>query len=167
MPYVWNDGFTLNDLQLSTPSPSLCSMTTYIHINTIYSGDEQPRLLFTSSHNFHVSWGNMNLRPEVSIPQLVMSGFEIAGLVLGAFPLAIEGIKSYSNGIQTIKDMKHYQQILCQFARHLGIEQCKYKNTFTNLLAGLANPADIERMKAADLRSGDWEDEDFQSQLKG
>lgn len=32
-----------------------------------------------------------------------MSGFEVAGLVLGALPILIEAVKSYKNGIQTSK----------------------------------------------------------------
>ena len=95
-----------------------------------------------------------------------MSGIEIAGLVLGAFPLAIEVIKAYSNGMKTIQDIKHYQQILRQFARRLKVEKCKYRNTFIELLSELAGPAKIERMMA-DLQSDEWNDEDFRSQLKG
>lgn len=98
--------------------------------------------------------------------QLIMSGIEIVGLVLGAFPLAIEGINAYSNCMQTLRDIKDYQQILRQFARELEVEKCKYKNTFLELFAGLAIPAKIERMMA-DLQGAEWDDEDFQLQLKG
>jgi len=93
------------------------------------------------------------------------TGIEIAGLVLGAFPLAIEGIKAYSSGMKTFKDMKNYQQILRQFSRELEVEQCKYDNTFLNLVTEFVGPAKANRMKA-DLHSAEWDDEDFRSQLK-
>ncbi|KAF8418440.1 hypothetical protein EV426DRAFT_511018, partial [Tirmania nivea] len=93
------------------------------------------------------------------------TGIEIAGLVLGAFPLAIEGIKAYSNGMKTIKDMKNYQQILRQFARGLKVERCKYDNTLLEVLTMLVGPANASQMKA-DLTSPEWDDEGFQAQLK-
>ncbi|KAF8418436.1 hypothetical protein EV426DRAFT_679684 [Tirmania nivea] len=93
------------------------------------------------------------------------TGMEIAGLVLGAFPLAIEGIKAYSNGMKTIKDMKNYQQILRQFTRELKVERCKYDNTLLEVLTMLVGPANASQMKA-DLTSAEWDDEGFQAQLK-
>ena len=94
-----------------------------------------------------------------------MSGIEIAGLVLGAFPLAIEGIKAYSNGMRTIKDIKNYQQILRQFARDLSVEKCKFDNTLLELLRELVDAATIKQMMA-DLACDEWQDAHFQSQLK-
>ena len=95
-----------------------------------------------------------------------MSGIEIAGLVLGAFPVAIEVIKVYSNAMKKIHDIKNYQQILRQFARQLKVEKCKFTNSFLELLEELASPAKIKRMMA-DLQCDEWDDEDFRSQLKG
>ncbi|RPB19133.1 hypothetical protein L211DRAFT_664238 [Terfezia boudieri ATCC MYA-4762] len=90
---------------------------------------------------------------------------DIAGLVFGAFPLAIEGIKAYGGGMQTFKDMKHYRQILSQFSRELNVERCKYDNTFLGLLTELVGPAKADRMKN-DLKSAEWNDKDFRSRLK-
>jgi len=96
---------------------------------------------------------------------IMVTGIETAGLVLGAFPLAIEGIKAYSDGMKTVKDMKNYEQILRQFARELKVERCKYDNTFLGLLTELVGPAKASRMKT-DLQGDGWNDEDFRSQLK-
>ena len=95
----------------------------------------------------------------------MVTGVEIAGLVLGAFPLAIEGIKAYSEGMKTVKDMKNYQQILRQFSRELKVERCKYDNAFLGLLAELVGPAKADQLKA-DLTSAKWDDEHFRSELK-
>ena len=93
------------------------------------------------------------------------TGIEIAGLVLGAFPLAIEGIKAYGDGIKTAKDMKNYQQILRQFARELKVERCKYNNTFLGLLTELVGPAKANQMKTG-LKCDAWNDKDSRSQPK-
>ena len=95
-----------------------------------------------------------------------MSGFEVAGIVLGAFPLAIESIKAYRNGVKTIKDMKEYRHTLLQFARDLMVEKYKYHNTLLELLGGLADTKKIEQMMA-DLNSIEWKDKNFRTYLKG
>jgi len=95
-----------------------------------------------------------------------MSGFEIAGVVLSAFPLAIEGIKAYSIGIKTMKTMKDYKQILREFARELRVEKCKFDNLCLELLSEIVNPARLKRMMA-DPRADEWSDKSFKRQLKG
>lgn len=121
---------------------------------------------------FHCNQKNFHTRIRIKthlkpfLLGLFMSGFEIVGVVLGAFPLAIEGIKAYSNGMKTIKDIKHYQQNLRQFARELRVETCKYRNTMLELLKELVDPANMEKMMT-DHRSNLWGDEHFRSQLKG
>ena len=93
------------------------------------------------------------------------AGIEIAGLVLGAFPLAIAGIDAYNNGMKRVKSMKNYQQILIEFSRELMVEECKYDNTVLGLLTELVGPAKADRMKG-DPTSAEWDNEDFRSQLK-
>lgn len=94
-----------------------------------------------------------------------MSGIEIAGLVLGAFPIAIEGIKAYSSGMKTISDIRNYKQILRQFARELSVEKCKFENTCLGLLSELVNSAKLELMMA-NPGGKEWNDEFFRLQLK-
>jgi len=96
----------------------------------------------------------------------MVTGIETAGLVLGAFPLAIEGIKAYRDGLKTVKDMKDYEQILRKFSRHLTVERCKYDNTLLGLLTEFVGPEKAQRMKSADPKSPEWEDKHFRSQLK-
>jgi len=93
------------------------------------------------------------------------TGIEIAGLVLGTFPLAIAGVEAYSKGMKRVQDMRDYQQILDNFSTELEVEQCKYDNTFLGLLTELVGPAKANRMKN-DLTSAEWDNKDFRSQLK-
>ena len=93
------------------------------------------------------------------------TGIEIAGLVLGAFPLAIAGIDAYNNGMKRVKSMKNYQQILIEFSRELMVEECKYDNTVLGLLKELVGKEKADRMKG-DPTSAEWDNKDFQSKLK-
>lgn len=40
-----------------------------------------------------------------------MSGFEIAGVVIGAIPLLVEGLQSYSEGVSILSDPNLRQSI--------------------------------------------------------
>jgi len=62
-----------------------------------------------------------------------MAGVEIAGLVLGTFPLCIELIKLYASGVETLRDMHHHHRELRQFQRGLEMESCKFNNTLCSL----------------------------------
>ncbi|TKX23889.1 hypothetical protein C1H76_3827 [Elsinoe australis] len=44
-----------------------------------------------------------------------MSGFEVAGIVLGCVPLVIEGLKFYGDGLRTVHDVIKYQDIFDDF----------------------------------------------------
>ena len=64
----------------------------------------------------------------------MVTGIETAGLVLGAFPLAIEAIKIYCNGVQTMKDMVKYQEILSMFEYEISLEDFFFRQTVEGLL---------------------------------
>ena len=86
----------------------------------------------------------------------MVTGVEIVGLVLGAFPLAIEVINAYGSGVEKVRHMKKYKQVLDQFIRDLEVEKCIYDNTVLALLEGLST----------DPNSADWDNEDFRSQVR-
>jgi len=56
----------------------------------------------------------------------MVTGIESAGLVLAAFPLAMEGLRIYANGARTVKNMMRHELILTQFCGELTMEQTKY-----------------------------------------
>jgi len=94
-----------------------------------------------------------------------MSGIEVAGLVLGAFPVAIEVIKYLLKAMQIIKETRNYQQILRQFARELTTERCKYENTCIELLSEVVHAAQLKRMMA-NPGSQEWNDMQFKQKLR-
>ena len=62
------------------------------------------------------------------------TGFEVAGLVLGLFPIVIEGLKSCINSADTVKEMKRYKFTLDQFRRDINMEECIFNNTWDALM---------------------------------
>lgn len=92
----------------------------------------------------------------------MVTGIEAAGLGLAIFPLVIEGLKSYSNGARTIKDIWRSQVTLKSLIRELKMEKCKFDNTLAPLLEGVvldqANPNDPDGKL--------WRTEVFQNTLK-
>jgi len=76
----------------------------------------------------------------------MVTGIEAAGLVLGTFPLAIEAIKIYCNGVQTVKDMVKYQEILSMFQYEISVEDFFFRQTLKSLLEENLPKSDIERL---------------------
>lgn len=67
----------------------------------------------------------------------MVTGLETAGLVLGAFPIVIEGLRIYVEGIRTIKTMLQHELILTQFCRDLAMEQTKFEDICYQLLGDM------------------------------
>lgn len=64
----------------------------------------------------------------------MVTGIECAGLVLGVFPLLIEGIKAYNRGIRSIKRAREYKSILRQYSIELTSEHAQFKNTWYRIV---------------------------------
>ncbi|KAI0532831.1 hypothetical protein GGR58DRAFT_517408 [Xylaria digitata] len=75
-----------------------------------------------------------------------MSGFEIAGIVLGALPLVISALNSYSDGISTLKRWRRYNRELRSIVRTLETESVKLQNVCEKLLIGIVPEPQIEEM---------------------
>lgn len=63
----------------------------------------------------------------------MVTGIEAAGLVLGLFPLVIEGIEFYINSTETVKEIMRHKRTLNEFMRELEIEKCIFDNTYYTL----------------------------------
>lgn len=66
-----------------------------------------------------------------------MSGFEIAGIVLGAFPLAIEGLKMYEELARSIKIWRHIQREYIQCLHELRYHHRNFESNLRFLLLPL------------------------------
>ncbi|EXJ71184.1 uncharacterized protein A1O5_06178 [Cladophialophora psammophila CBS 110553] len=98
-----------------------------------------------------------------------MSGFEVAGLVLGAIPLLISGLEHYAEGVAVMKNMKQYDSVFADINSSFAVSIGIYTESCYNLLAPLSLPdaqmktllmeEDGEKMQKA------WKDIDLQQNL--
>jgi hypothetical protein len=88
----------------------------------------------------------------------MVTGVEVAGLVLGAFPVFLQCLEGYLK----IKDMRDSKPVLKRLNRQLKMEKCKFTNTCRNLFNGIVSTDEAET-----LASGvGWENRDFQQNLE-
>lgn len=88
-----------------------------------------------------------------------MSGFEIAGVVLGAIPLLIEGLKAYGNGVKAIQNALHHEIVVQDLLTSLDTGLTIYRSSCEELLNSLIL-ADNEMYELLSDPYGDkWKDE--------
>lgn len=75
-----------------------------------------------------------------------MSGFEIAGIVLGAIPLLISALENYGKGLSTLQRWRKYEGELRSLVRNLNTEEGRLQDVCEKLLYGLVPPSLIEQM---------------------
>jgi len=73
----------------------------------------------------------------------MVTGVETAGLILGTFPLAVECVKFYINGVQTMRDLRHHRHVLNEFVRDLEVQECKFKNICFTLFEDKVTPEEL------------------------
>lgn len=81
-----------------------------------------------------------------------MSGFEVAGVVLGVLPLAVKALEAY---IGVLSNVRHAQRDLKALIRDLETEQLRLQNTCELLLNGVAPPSVIDKLIQTPF-SPDW-----------
>ena len=75
-----------------------------------------------------------------------MSGFEVAGIVLGALPIIVSGLKFYLHGASTIREWRRYKRPLQQLVTELETSHVIFQNVLEKLLLGIAADDQIDNM---------------------
>jgi hypothetical protein len=75
-----------------------------------------------------------------------MSGFEVAGVILGSIPLVISTLEHYKNGLSVIQRYRRYERELQRLIRNLETEKVKLQNICEKLLDGIVPPSRIDDM---------------------
>ncbi len=94
-----------------------------------------------------------------------MSGFEVAGIVLGTIPLLIAALEHCHDGVTTIQRWRRYQRERQNLARILKMEQIKLQNICEELLKGLAPASQIESMIKEPFGT-QWKDSLIEARLR-
>ena len=71
-----------------------------------------------------------------------MSGIEAAGLVLAVFPIVVNGLQHFTEGVETIKAWRRYQRELAKYSRTLETQRIVYLNTIERLFEGIIQSND-------------------------
>lgn len=75
-----------------------------------------------------------------------MSGFEIAGVVLGGVPIIVSALKLYIEGAGAFQRWRKYTRELQSLIRNLETEQTKLQNVCERLLVNIVPETKIEDM---------------------
>ncbi|KAG4284337.1 hypothetical protein FPRO06_08716 [Fusarium proliferatum] len=75
-----------------------------------------------------------------------MSGFEIAGIVLGSIPLLISAIEHYSDSLDRATAFFKWKDGLNSALREFWYQHSSFELTLRNILKDVANPPEIEQM---------------------
>ena len=95
---------------------------------------------------------------------MIMSGFEVAGLVLGALPILIEAVKSYRNGIQTSKIFFRKQATINKLTAALLLQRETLAQIIRSILkqSGCNNALDLDKNPYECLSNGQTQDQVLQ-----
>jgi hypothetical protein len=95
----------------------------------------------------------------------MVTGIETAGITLAIFPIVIEGLKAYLDGIASIKKWWQYVAVLKRLVRDLLVEEVKFTNTCTELLHDLVDTPELALL--LDKPGGErWRGAGLQMKLK-
>ncbi|KAF2821597.1 hypothetical protein CC86DRAFT_458775 [Ophiobolus disseminans] len=90
-----------------------------------------------------------------------MSGFEIAGVVLGSLPLLVVALEHYSDGVSTIQSMRKYETIFEYLHASLATSLAIYRNSLEELLSPLALSDSQLFCLLEDIDQHAWDDPDL------
>ena len=71
-----------------------------------------------------------------------MSGIEAAGLILAVFPIVVNSLQHFTEGLETIKSWKRLRRELNKYSRTLETQRIIYLNTIERLFEGIIQSND-------------------------
>ncbi|KAL0941198.1 uncharacterized protein CTRU02_203961 [Colletotrichum truncatum] len=75
-----------------------------------------------------------------------MSGFEVAGVILGSIPLIISALEHYKHSISTVRTLRNYDGELRSLIWNLETERVRFQDVCEKLLIGLVPSSQIDFM---------------------
>ncbi|KAJ4206399.1 hypothetical protein NW759_014346 [Fusarium solani] len=96
-----------------------------------------------------------------------MSGFEIAGIVLGGFPILIEAAKPLLRYLQGAERWWHFRRDFMALVSTIEDESIAYSQNLELLLTPVDIDPEAKAILQEDPKSKLWHDTDIQAKLKG
>ena len=95
-----------------------------------------------------------------------MSGIEVAGIALAVFPILVDGLVHFVDGVQTIKHWRQYRIRLQDYADRLRTQKVYYEDTLEELLDGLVQSEDELKDLLAQPRGTIWKKPEYEAKLR-
>lgn len=96
----------------------------------------------------------------------MLTGFDIAGLVLATFPLVIAALEAYDDGFQQIKEWIRFKGEFAAFLNALARQKIFFRQNMEELLAPIVE-SDYEMGQLLDDPDGAaWKSDDINERLK-
>jgi hypothetical protein len=95
-----------------------------------------------------------------------MSGVEIAGLILGAFPLLIHALEHYGKGAKVLTDWWRIQRAYTKCKQDLEYHKILFEDSVEQFLLPLVVDDDELKSLVDDPAGEAWEDEELEERLK-
>ena len=95
-----------------------------------------------------------------------MSGIEVAGIALAVFPVLVNGVTCFVDGVQTIRRWRRYRVILQDYADILETQRVYYQDTLEGLLTGIVQSEDEIRDLMELPRGAIWKSAEYDEKLR-
>ena len=95
-----------------------------------------------------------------------MSGFEVAGISLAVFPILVDGIVRFVDGVQTIRQWRRYRVRLQDYADFMETQAVYYQDTLEELLTDIVQSEDEIVDLMAQPRGAIWKKLEYEEKLK-
>lgn len=95
-----------------------------------------------------------------------MSGIEIAGLVLGAFPLLIQALESYREGAEVLSDWWNIKRAYKKCRQDLSYHQLLFEGNVEQFLLPLVVDDDDLKALMANPGNAGWRDPNLEARLR-
>lgn len=95
----------------------------------------------------------------------MVTGVETSGMVLAAFPLIVDGLGHYVNGLRTIEYWRRYHRELNNYVRRIKSQKVQYINTLELLFDGIVESEEELAVLVNDPVGISWQNEKHERRL--
>ena len=96
----------------------------------------------------------------------MVTGIEVAGIALAVFPIVVNGLSRFAEGVETIQSWRRYRRELAGYARTLECQQIWYLDTIEELLDGIVHSEEDFAALSHDLGGDAWQRPEYEAKLK-
>ena len=94
-----------------------------------------------------------------------MSGVEVAGLALAVFPVLVDGMRRFTEGLETVKTWRWYRKEVSNYVRTMETARKYLIDTLTELFNGIVPSQDELMALVEDPAAVPWYEEQLKKRL--